>query len=273
MGRNPLSVIAECLGEPADEMRNPANAEYRCPFKEARCSKVSRSQEDPVPVCSIYRSERAQRSSPTPVCICPERFFEADIVNDVLRECWGPNAPASVEVFHEVQMEKFGTVDMVIAEVGANATRIDRFIPVELQAVDITGSYLPYYQALTTSRNEATGTYGFNWANVRKRFITQLVEKGYYCHHWNTRMVAVVQEDLFDAFSRHAHVAESTMASSNIVFLLYQFSRPAIDQNWTLRLKRVVPTTHQNVMQAILYERPPDRARFEEKLLARLSGP
>ena len=32
MSRDPLTIIAEVLGEPADQMRNPVNAGYQCPF-------------------------------------------------------------------------------------------------------------------------------------------------------------------------------------------------------------------------------------------------
>jgi len=145
-------------------------------------------------------------------------------------------------------------------------------LPVEVQAVDITGTVLPAYIALTNSELiEKRPSYGFNWANVRKRFISQLIAKGFYCHHWGTRIVAVVQEDLYEHFQRHARLPEVSLRDSNIVFMLYQFDWNEEEQRWNFGLRRVVPTTHVNVMNAILYETPPDKAIFEAKLLKRIS--
>lgn len=170
-------------------------------------------------------------------------------------------------------MEKFGKVDMVIVEADTRGGTVSRFLPVELQAVDITGSYLPYYNALVAGRSgRVKGEYGFNWANVRKRFVSQLIAKGYHCHQWGTRIVAVVQEDLFAEFEKHAPIVPTGIESSNIVFMLYQYVRASgVGAPWVMRLSRVVPTTHNSLMTAILYERSPDRAAFERKLLERIA--
>ncbi len=267
---DPLDVIAECLGEPAGSMRNPANADYRCPFSNARCTKPSHGSSLPFPVCSIYR-RRASAYASRPVCVCPVRFYGADIVGDVLRSCWTGPPPENPVVAHEVQMQKFGKVDMVIANLTASGS-VDKFIPIELQAVDITGTYLPAYEALLQSRmyNEQKA-YGFNWANVRKRFMSQMVAKGYYCHHWQTRIVGILQEDLFEQFTRHAQLPEVALADSTIVFLLYQFERADSSLPWTLVLKRTVPTRHESVVSSILYELPPSRSLFERRILDRLA--
>lgn len=271
---DPLEVIAECLGEPADSMRNPANADYRCPWIDGRCRKVSHRDELPYPVCSIYRRGRPRPGhEKLPVCVCPVRFYEADIVQDVIAHCWTGSSPAEPRLAHEVQMAKFGKVDLVVAEVNPARSAVLKFLPIELQAVDITGTYGPAYEALTQNRfSDVRSSHGLNWANVRKRFMSQLVSKGYYCNGWGTRIVAVVQEDLFDHFDAHSHITEVQLRDSNIVFMLYQFERLHSSAQWSLKLKRVVPTTHQSVMTAILYETPPSRAAFERKILERLVG-
>lgn len=266
---DPLDVLAEVLGEPAGLMRNPANADYRCPFITRECVKFNRTLGTPQPVCSVYRHDKGGNpQSQPPICTCPKRFFAADIVEDVIRECWVGKPPVDPAVVHEVGMGKFGTVDLVIADVEAGS-RVRTFVPVELQAVDITGSVLPYYEALIASQHlSARKAYNFNWANVRKRFISQLIAKGYYCHHWGTRIVAVVQEDLFDSFHRHARLSAVSLQDSTIVFLLYQYVR--VGDGWEFRFRRTVPTTHSAVMNAVLYETPPSRVKFEAKLLGRL---
>lgn len=273
-GHDPLKVIAECLGEPADSMRSPATLEYRCPFIDSTCIKFNRTLGVPVPVCSIYKRGAPKDSDShagLPVCLCPKRFYETDIVEDVIRECWVGTPPSDRRIAYEVQMEKFGKVDMVVADVDEARGTVAKFLPIELQAVDITGSYLPSYEALIRSAH-TTGpvSYGFNWANVRKRFISQLIAKGFYCHHWGTRIVAVVQENLFDHFTAHAKITESSLADSNIVFMLYQYERANEATPWSFRLRRVAPTTHLSVMQSILYETPPSKSVFEGKILSRL---
>jgi hypothetical protein len=178
-------------------------------------------------------------------------------------------------------MEKFGKVDFVLADVdeGAHeirrvaevARRIRQFVSVELQAVDITGSYLPAYVAITNNRRMATPpSFGINWANVRKRFISQLIAKGFYHHHWGTRIVAVLQSNLFDKLQAHAHVPEVQLKDSNIVFMLYQYVAKQ-GGGYHLQLDRVVPTTHVNVMSAVLYEQPPSKSEFERRILEKLA--
>lgn len=256
-------------------MRSPVNADYLCPFSNRTCSKLSHQLTAPFPVCSIYRRGTGGPGTPqarTPICVCPVRFFQADLVGDIVRECWTGDPPQTVRSVYEISMEKFGKVDMVVADIDAATGGISKFLPVELQAVDITGSYLPYYLALTESRDATKSSYGFNWANVRKRFISQLIAKGFYCHQWGTRIVAVIQEDLFTAFQGHAQITETNLASANIVFMLYQYQRESPDGPWTLGLRRVVPTTHNSVMSAILYEQAPNKSAFEQKILDRLNG-
>ena len=243
---------------------------YRCPFMASICTKTNHQIGDPVPVCSLYRRGVKREEGAPPICICPNRFFEADVVGDVIRECWGRDPHGEIRTAHEVRLDKFGKVDLVIAELYDNGGEIRRFLPVEIQAVDITGTYRPYYEALVESRVSEKASYGFNWANVRKRFITQLVSKGAICSRWDTKIVAVVQEDLFEKFQEHAEFTEARIDQANVVFLTYQFTRSAADDRWGLQFSRVFPTTHGSLMTASLYERVPARAEFERKIIERM---
>lgn len=275
MALDPLDVIAECLGEPADSMRNPANADYRCPFINRECIKSSHILDVPAPVCTIYRHAKKGAGNPQdrpPVCVCPKRFYGADIPADVIRECW-TGEKKDLRVVYEIGMQKFGNVDLVIADVDEKTEKVLSFLPVELQAVDISGSVLPYYEALIASAMvEKRKSYGFNWGNVRKRFLAQLVTKGFHCHHWGTRIVAVVQEDLYEQFQAHAKLAEVKLQDSNIIFMLYQFTRSPADGRWVFEFQRLAPTTHMHVMNASLYEPPPIKAKFEAKIIRQLYG-
>ena len=106
------------------------------------------------------------------MCICPKRLLGADLLNDILDNCW-PNAkPKNPRVAYEIKMENFGNVDMVVADISEADGSITDFVSVELQAVDTTGSYEPAYQGVLNSRDEVTlKSYGINWKNVRKRLV------------------------------------------------------------------------------------------------------
>ena len=68
-------------------------------------------------------------------------------------------------------MEKFGTVDLVVAGLDERTGKVSQFVSVELHAVDLTGSVEPTYTALLNSQQLVETTFGVNCANVRKRYM------------------------------------------------------------------------------------------------------
>ena len=269
---DPLNVIAEILGEPAAQMYNPVNAGYECPFINSTCIKLGHRLEGPYPVCTLHR-RRARRTLEL-VCVCPKRFFEADLINDVIRHCWVGDPPANPQLAHEIQMAGFGKVDFVIADIDQQTGAVGKFVSVELQAVDITGSVERAYSAIINREPIVTERmgFGFNWANVRKRFISQLITKGFYHHHWQSRIVAVLQTVLYNEIRRYIPFAETPLDASNIAFMLYDY-RPnpeAGEGAYKLELDRVVGTTHSNLMTGSIYQMIPDRNEFCERIIANL---
>lgn len=267
MPENPTDFVAEILGEPSPEMRNPANAEYQCPFINGECTKRSQKLSGPYPICSA-RPKSASLDDP-PIIICPKRFFEANLGEDIIRECWMGTPPTNPRIAYEIKMAKFGNVDLVVADVDEQAGHVRNFLPVEIQAVDMTGSLFDAYEAITSSHQlEERISYGFNWANVRKRFINQLISKGYYCHHWGTRIIAVLQSVLFERLHDHLEFGEVSMADSNVVFMLYTLVRS--DGEWNITFDRLVPTTHNALMTQIMYKSPPDENKFKQHIINQL---
>jgi hypothetical protein len=219
---DPLTVIAEILGEPAESMRNPANAEYRCPFINSECIKKSHRFAGPYPVCTVYGGRR----NPEPICVCPMRFYEAELQRDILNHCWVGKRPSNPRMAYEVTMAGFGKVDFVLADIDKDTGKVKTFISVELQAVDITGSYESAYTAVLNGQQlEKRSKFGFNWGNVRKRYVSQLISKGFFHHQWGARMVAVMQTAIYHQFRSYIHFDEldSANANANIIFLLYRY--------------------------------------------------
>lgn len=248
-------------------MRNPVNADYLCPFINDRCVKRGHNTEGPYPVCSVWH----RKADPRLICVCPKRFYAADLLPAVLEHCWPGAPPANPRVAYEVKMAAFGNVDLVVADVDRETNRVNAFVSVELQAVDLTGSVQPAYTALVTGTDLARcPSYGVNWANVRKRYLSQLVAKGFYHHHWGARIVAVLQTPVYEQFHDFAAWDEiDVQRGPNIVFLLYDYRKVigGAPDAYELVLERVVGTSHNSLMMASLYHTPPSRDEFCARII------
>lgn len=276
---DPTNIIGEILGLPAALMRNPVNAGNICPYTDGECAKRGHLVSCPLPVCSIYK--RGKISVPKTindlVAICPKRLFEPDLKADIIKHCWPGEKPLNVHCVHEVKMGNFGTVDLVLADLDSTEKNVREFVSAELQAVDTTGSYMEAYEAVLHNQLlETRPQWGFNWSNVYKRYVMQLVNKGFHHHHWHTTIVSVLQEPVFACLERYAQFShlDATDQNVNIIFLVYKFTEPddGSDALAKLELSRVVRTSHNSLMLGPLYRTPPEKKVFCAKILARLPG-
>ena len=264
---DPTQALGEILGQPATSGFDPATHDYRCPFLGSRCTKRSASIDQPYPVCSIRRNVDGQARQ---ICVCPKRFHAVDFLSDVVAHCWPGDPPTNPLVAPEVQMKGFGSVDFVIADLEQNGT-VGEFLSVELQAIDITGSVMPAYEALREGRlADRRPTYGLNWGNVYKRYITQLIRKGYFHHHWGTKIVAVMQDVVYDYILNWAEFMRSEDVKGNAVNIIFMTYGYEDDQSKAgaqrLELKTIEGTSHANLQQAVLYKQAPSRDAFLERI-------
>ena len=260
---DPTEVVGEVLGRPAAKGFDPVAHNYMCPFTSTVCSKRSASLEVPYPLCSVRRNIEHESKQ---ICVCPKRFYSVDFLNDVVSKCWPGEPPTRLQIASEVTMAGFGNVDFVIADVAQDGG-ISQFLSVELQAVDISGSVMPAYKALRANQDlDRRPDYGMNFGNVYKRFITQLIRKGYFHHHWGTKVVAVVQDVFYDYIKNWAdflcskNVKQSTV---NIIFMTYRYEDdPYRAGAQKFVLDTVEGTSHANLQQAVLYKEPLPRDDF-----------
>lgn len=265
---DPSDIIVELLGKPTKPLVDPEVTDFLCPYINRQCIKRSTADKtEPYPVCSLYKT--GGHSGKVPVCICPKRFHEVDFLQDVITHCWPGSPPTHPIIAREVKMTGFGNVDFVIADVIGD--EIKQFLSVELQAIDITGSARNAYQALRAGEMlEKRPTYNFNWDNVYKRYITQLIRKGYFHHHWGTKIVAVIQDEVYSyvcekfQFMRNSNVHDNMV---NIIFATYKFSSVDADSNkYTLILDKIEGTSHSALQQAVIYAQAPSKAAFHERI-------
>ena len=263
---NPETAIGEVLGMPARKGVDPSATSFECPFTKKTC--IKRSTLLPgqqYPVCSIRTNNEGY------VCVCPKRFYDVDFLHDVVNHCWpGSAPPKNPQIAPEVTMRGFGNVDYVIADVREDGT-VDQFLSVELQAIDITGSVMKAYAALLKGEDlEKKPTYGLNWDNVYKRFVTQLIRKGYFHHHWGTKIVAVIQDVVYKYICRRFEFMRSLdvkTATTNIIFVTYRYEAdPSNFGSHRMVLDTVEGTSHSNLQQAVLYKEAPSRDAFCDQI-------
>jgi hypothetical protein len=204
------------------------------------------------------------------IFVCPKRFYAVDFLTDVIEHCWPGDKPKNPQVAPEVKMEGFGNVDFVIADVKEDG-EVDQFLSVELQAIDITGSVFPAYTAIRANSDlEKRPTYGLNWDNVYKRYITQLIRKGYFHHHWKSKIVAVIPEQVYEYITKRADFMRSSDVKSpqvNIIFMTYRLEHdPTRPGQYRPRLATVEGTSHSNLQNAILYKEAPQKKAFTAQI-------
>ena len=273
----PESIVGEVLGRRAAKGVYPAAADFECPYIQSRCPKRSTQlPSEPYPVCSLWKpAPRKSTQGPELIFVCPKRFYAVDFLTEVIEHCWPGEKPTDPQIAREVKMEGFGNVDFVIADVKSDK-EIDQFLSVELQAIDITGSVFPAYQALRAGEDlEKKPTYGFNWDNVYKRYITQLIRKGYFHHHWKSKIVAVIPEQVYQyILGRAAFMKTSDVKNDpqvNIIFMTYRLEADA-DKPGEFKpvLVNVEGTSHTNLQNAIMYKDPPQRSAFTAQIKSSL---
>lgn len=274
---DPRNAIAEVQGQKAEYGANPAASEFGCPYLGTTCPKRSTNLgSEPYPVCSLWKNNKGNRDPIRDlICVCPKRFYQVDWLSAVVENCWPFEPPANPVVATEVKMEGFGNVDFVIADRAEDGT-IGNFLSVELQAIDITGSVYPAYEALRAGEElPKRPTYGFNWDNVYKRYITQLIRKGYFHHHWGTKIIAVIQDQVYQSVIDKANFMRSpdiTDSTANIIFMTYVFEDdPDSPGQFRPKLQRVEGTSHSNLQQAILYKAAPSKDVFKGRIAEALA--
>lgn len=266
MSDDPTKYIAEILGQKPYLGLDPSDQNFHCPFTKKQCSK--RANDIPYPVCTIKR-----KNSGDPVCVCPKRFYEIDFVSDVLKYAWPFLPPKNPVVATEVKMEGFGNVDYVLADKGATG-KIENFLSIELQAIDITGTVKDAYESIVSGQYLINKkNYGLNWKNVYKRYIHQLISKGFYHHHWESKIIAILQDKLYNYMKEDASFLMTKNVkdkNTNIIFMVYKFEYDT-KSNLVWTLDNVEGTHHSNLQSAILYKTPPSRSAFCQKIEAALS--
>jgi hypothetical protein len=172
-----------------------ARGNLRCPFLGRQCVKTLNDG-------LISGACTLQLVNSGPVICCPIRLYANDygILRDVARIAFGPVIPLisaeaitgqtreCVAVFgkgwgKELRLPTRGKsgayfVDWVLAHVRAG--ELMSFVAVEVQSIDTTGNYRKERETYLREEGfSGKSTAGFNWENVNKRILPQIIYKGH----------------------------------------------------------------------------------------------
>jgi len=176
-----------------------SRAEKLCPFVEGRCIKTL-NDGLPSGACTL---EPAKGGA---VICCPIRLYANNykILHDVASIAFGPNidlvigneASQNLPTSGRSKIAVFGKswggelrlpnrsgvggyyVDWVLAKLDAN-NQLEEFVAVEVQSIDTTGNYRSEREAYLLEKEFiGNSSAGFNWENVSKRILPQLIYKG-----------------------------------------------------------------------------------------------
>jgi hypothetical protein len=168
----------------------------QCPFLKNKCEKTLNDGE-------ISGACTLKAKNGGPVICCPIRLYAGNyqILRDIARIAFGPAIPLlpanaisestgeCVAVFgkgwgKELRLPNRGRsggyfVDWVLARLNATGELVD-FVAVEVQSIDTTGNYRAERETyLREQEFRGTSTAGFNWENVNKRILPQIIYKGH----------------------------------------------------------------------------------------------
>lgn len=195
--------ISEFFGyraEDCSEIALTTAAKKTCPFTHASCTKILSRLRVPSGACTMRQKSPG---SPDVIC-CPIRLYADDykMLHDISRLAFkselnlyagraavekARDENGAVAVFGhswggELRLpQRKGTgayfVDWVLARLDP-AGELSEFTAIEVQTIDTTGNYHTARAALLHDRSITSDTVGFNWENVNKRIIPQLIYKG-----------------------------------------------------------------------------------------------
>jgi hypothetical protein len=197
------SKIIEFFGYAPDDQSDvarAARAEMRCPFINRTCQKTLSDG-------AISGACTLKPVTTSAVICCPQRLYSNDykILVDVATAAFGgepelvaghlakisPTTPGKTKIAvfgkrwgKELRLPNRGRsggyfVDWVLARLDEDGQLIE-FVAVEVQSIDTTGNYQSERLAyLANAPHPEQSTAGFNWENVNKRILPQIIYKGH----------------------------------------------------------------------------------------------
>lgn len=298
--------ITEFHGYTPLSRRSTQAADARtCPFTELKCKKTRSGG-----ACSL------QPPTAEPVIICPNRLYADDfeVVRRVVRECFGDDAEPiadstaekrrrdgsltgqEVVVYGQGFSGEIGIpapasegsknsfqVDFLLAQVN-HSLEPTSIAAVEVQTIDTTNSYKSasdaYYlgnEYVNETGDDSTGA-GFNWENVTKRILPQIIYKGHALRREKLAqhgLFFVIPEAVLERIITRVggDLLEYPRGPGTVTFHSYSLGEEQKNQPRALLQSRTFTTTVEQIAFAFVSpQNLPTMGIYEETLTQRLSG-
>ncbi len=270
--------VAELFGFPPDCDTEEARAARRhqlCPFKGGQCTKLR--QAAGTAICSLrYHAEGFETELIWATC-ANRLAWEFETVRDLAF----PDNAADARIVREVKIKdpalSFDGVVLLVDPDGG----VD-FVGIEAQTIDTRGgSVKPLWHAYADGepdkwrdRYDGKPTFGVNLANVWKRLLPQIINKGRMYADWDTRLYVIVQSSLLQFIRRRMRLHELSGQErdhAEIIWLPWDYAggRSGNGQLWT-ELGSPIYTTLAQVEQAFTTVAAAQRPVFVAKALKKL---
>jgi hypothetical protein len=269
--------VSELFGFPPDadtDAARAARAARACPFKGGECTKLK--QAAGTAICSVRY--RAEGFGDIIWATCANRL--AGEFDAVRRLAFGDRAD-DARIVREVKIKNpslsFDGVVLLVEPDGET-----RFVGIEAQTIDTRGGAVkPMWEAYAEGRPDewrarypARPTFGVNSANVWKRLLPQIINKGRMYADWETRLYVIVQGSLLQFIRRRMTLHELSVQEASlaeIVWLPWDYSGGRNeDGSLCTALGEPVMTTLGQVEQALTTVAAAQRPVFVAKALAKL---
>jgi hypothetical protein len=196
----PLKTLMEIFGHAPDDSSKDARLLWEmgmCPFTQTSCTKINHNSGIIYGTCSASTKSKS-------VIICPNRLYanSYECIKAVSQEAFGSH-PFLMFGEYWKKREELGD-DKVVIALGQNSgrevklgtslsmdwilavvkgKRLVEYLGIEVQSIDITNNYRDNWhyfknQDYLNGRKVPPSEHGYNWANVHKRLIPQLIRKG-----------------------------------------------------------------------------------------------
>lgn len=299
------SYISEFFGYKSEDTSIIAKRAARqkiCPFLQTQCTKVLRGD---VPIVSGVCSLRLKtEGSPSVIC-CPNRIYAEDykILYTISKKAFGRdlNLYAGRAAVDRAKMEhgavavfghgwggelrlpqRAGTgayfVDWVLVKLDGNGL-IEEFTAIEVQTIDTTGNYRSARNALLENREIIEDTAGFNWENVAKRIIPQIIYKGQVLQREDLCRTGLffvspkpVHDRILKRLGGEEHLPKFPMQPASITFIAYDYSDVNCESGHIqpLKVKEEFCTTVYKVQEAFSAVTLPEGNVFRDAIIRSL---
>jgi len=226
-----------------------------CPFTEAVCFKVRKSQSDiSIGTCSVgYGRENKQ------IIICPNRLLDKNrVFCDCIHLLTNHEPGNEFHVIPEISIPG-GSIDFFLASVRNGKVR--DFVAIEFQTMDTTGTVWPERQRLLHEKGikvgqddvESVKPFGMNWKMTAKTILVQMHHKTETIENLGKHFVLVTQDHLLDYMQqefRFEHLSQPARLGDSVHFHSYSFDKDA-ENNYVLNLSSRLSTDASGIASCL----------------------